>query len=59
MQLGPWNGGGSRSLTWPLAPAKPNTEKPAKDDPRARYVNAPGLYRLVCRSMMDKADGQG
>ena len=27
-----------------------------KDDPRARYVNEPGLYRLIGRSTMDKAE---
>ena len=26
------------------------------DDPRARYVNEPGLYRLIARSTMDKAE---
>ena len=26
------------------------------DDPRARYVNEPGLYRLIARSTMEKAE---
>ena len=26
------------------------------DDPRARYVNEPGLYRLIARSAMEKAE---
>ena len=26
------------------------------DDPRARYVNEPGLYRLIAKSKMDNAE---
>ena len=31
-------------------------ETTPKDDPRTRYVNEPGLYRLIGRSTMDKAE---
>ena len=33
-----------------------NMETTPVDDPRARYVNEPGLYRLIARSNMEKAE---
>ena len=33
-----------------------NMETTPVDDPRARYVNEPGLYRLIARSTMEKAE---
>ncbi|KAA6418396.1 MAG: hypothetical protein FRX49_11652 [Trebouxia sp. A1-2] len=33
-----------------------NMETTPVDDPRARYVNEPGLYRLIAKSTMEKAE---
>ena len=33
-----------------------NMETTPVDDPRARYVNEPGLYKLISRSTMEKAE---
>ena len=39
-----------------LPEAVSNMETTPVDDPRARYVNEPGLYKLIARSTMEKAE---
>ena len=39
-----------------LLPEVVSKETTPVDDPRARYVNEPGLYKLIARSTMEKAE---